>query len=301
MLIFAGSLDQAALDGLRGALNLGKRGRLSDREDALFGRAAIPAPDGSTLELELWRDEDAGPDQNPWSIVLKAPAGAQIGTEQIAQLRARSEAAAGSVGLRLAEARMFAVDPPADYQTEWRNPPLARTSHEAHLHMELTPCLCGGRRFNTSSVMLDLPGGAPGRRYTRTCQACGSLQEFTYRLPEEPLESPGFAYGGEEPSEVLDAAQWLWVADWYARAVPPDPARLPPDERRVAQGRLAAAVAAIDEIAKFIPPGADRVPPEAVWTPMGESVRSAEGERLSAGRLAAVRSAYAEVLDSISD
>jgi hypothetical protein len=115
MLIFTGSLDQTALDNLRGALNLGKRGRLSDREDALFGRTAIPASDGSTLELELWRDEDAGPDQNPWSIVLKAPVGANVSAEQIAQLRARSEEASESVGLRLAEARMFAVDPPADY------------------------------------------------------------------------------------------------------------------------------------------------------------------------------------------
>ena len=128
LLIFAGTLDQAALDNLRGALGLGRRGRLSDREDAFFGGRAVPASDGSMLELELWRDEDAGPDQNPWSIVLTAPVGAQVGAEQIAQLRARSEAAAGSVGLRLAEARVFSVDPPAAYQTEWRNENWLRTA-----------------------------------------------------------------------------------------------------------------------------------------------------------------------------
>jgi hypothetical protein len=127
MLIFAGALDQAALDELRSALGMRRHGRLTDREDALFGSAGIPAPDGSRFDLELWRDEDAGPDENPWYIVLDGPTGVRLTTEQLAHLRARPEEAARSVGLRLAESRVFKVDPPVDYQTEWRNENWLRT------------------------------------------------------------------------------------------------------------------------------------------------------------------------------
>ncbi len=180
-------------------------------------------------------------------------------------------------------------------------PPLARTSHEAYLHMDLTPCRCGNRGGETTSVTTELPGGGLGRRYIRTCNLCGVATDFLYRLPDEPLTAAGFAYGGDEPSELLDAAQWLWTADRYAAAVPANASVLPADERRVARGRLAAAVAAIDEILKFVAPGGERVPGWAVWTPMGEAMRAVEGERLDAGRLRAVRDAYAEALGAIPD
>jgi hypothetical protein len=180
-------------------------------------------------------------------------------------------------------------------------PALARTSHEAYLHMDLIPCGCGNRGGETISVTTQLPDGGLGRRYTRTCHRCGVATDFLYRLPAEPLDAAGFAYGGDEPSELLDAAQWWWAADRYAAAVPANAADLSPEDRRVARGRLAAAVAAIDEILKFVPPGEDQVPGWAVWTPMGEAVRAVEGERLDAGRLGAVRAAYAEALRAIPD
>jgi hypothetical protein len=178
--------------------------------------------------------------------------------------------------------------------------PLARSSHEAHLHMDLTPCPCGGHGGDTDSVVVDFGDGGMGRRYTRICHACGVAREFLYRLPDAPPEPADFAYGGAEPSQLIDAAQWLWAADRYARAVPAGAEALPPDQLRMARGRLAAAVAALDEVVKFVPPGADQVPGWAVWTPLGRTVRETEAARLSAGRLSAVRAAYASALTRLA-
>jgi hypothetical protein len=176
---------------------------------------------------------------------------------------------------------------------------LARTGHEAQLHMDLTPCPCGEHSFDRTSVVITLPDGDLGRRYAGTCPSCGAGREFTYRLPAVPLESPRFAYGGAEPSRLLDAAQWLWVSDWYLRSVPPGAEDLPPDQRRIARARLMAAIAAIDEVVKFIPANGDTVPEWAVWTPLGRTVREADGQRLSAGTLAAARSAYVQALEKL--
>lgn len=174
---------------------------------------------------------------------------------------------------------------------------LARTSHEAHLHMDLVPCSCGAYRFERSSAVVTLPDGELGRRYTGRCPECGADREFVYRLPAEPLAAgDGIVYGGEEPSQLVDAGQWLWVAEQYARAVPAGPDRLPRNERRQARGRLSAAVAALAEVLKFVPAGSTEVPRWAVWTPFGGQVRDSEPGRLDVGRLRAVQASYEETL-----
>ena len=177
---------------------------------------------------------------------------------------------------------------------------LARTSHEAQLHMDLAPCPCGESRFERSSTLITLPDGDLGRRYAGRCPNCGTDREFVYRLPAEPLTAKaGVVYGGSEPSQLLDAAQWLWVSDQYAKSVPAGSEQLPSDQRRQAGARLAAAVAALDEVLKFVPDRADDVPSWAVWTAFGAAVRDGEPGRLRAGRLRAVRAAYADLLRTI--
>ncbi|MCI4065041.1 hypothetical protein MRQ36_21735 [Micromonospora sp. R77] len=180
----------------------------------------------------------------------------------------------------------------------------ARTHHEAHLHLDLTPCPCGGRGGEISSAGVDLgDDDEVGRRYTQTCTACGASRAVVYRLPSVPYVPAGplgFGYGDREPSRLIDAAQWLWVADRYAALVPPGARDLPPADRDRARGRLVAATAALDEVLKFVPPGASRVPEEAVWTPMGRALRERDGARLDAGRISAVRAAYLEVLTDLA-
>ncbi len=176
--------------------------------------------------------------------------------------------------------------------------PLARSNLEAHLYMDLRPCACGDARFERAHSVFGLPGGGLASRYAGPCAGCGTVREFVFSLPPEPPPIPTgeIRYGDDQPSELLDAGEWLWAADLYARAVPPDPHRLPDPERRLARGRLAGAVAAIDEALKFVPPGDDRVPSAAVQSRLGGPLYQREPGRFRVARLTAVRDAYRSAL-----
>ena len=180
--------------------------------------------------------------------------------------------------------------------------PVARTSQEAHLHMDLTPCGCGEPRFDRTGAVVTLPDGELGSRYAGHCAACGAAREFHFRLPEHSFEVPPdieVSYGGPAPSELLDAGQWLWVADRYASTVPAGPERLAPDQQRIARARLSAAIAAIGEVLKFLPDDAEDVPSSAFWTPLGRSVYEPDPGRFRWSRLDVVRGAYEKVLRSL--
>jgi hypothetical protein len=164
--------------------------------------------------------------------------------------------------------------------------------------MDLHPCACGQSRFDRASTVLELPGGGLCRRYAGPCARCGAPREFLFALPERPVEAEAdeVRYGGPDPSELLDAGEWLWVADSYARSVPADPHRLPEPERRLARTRLASAAAAIDEVLRLVPAGSDHVPQDAVGSQVGTSMYHREPGRFRVQRLVAVREAYRSAL-----
>jgi hypothetical protein len=176
-------------------------------------------------------------------------------------------------------------------------PLAARSTHEAHLYMDLQPCGCGEGRFPRASSVVTVPDGELARRYNGGCVRCGTGREFLFRLPAEPVAvEEAVRYGGPEPSQLIDAGEWLWVAESHARGVPAGAEALPEADRRRCRVRLAAAVAALDEVLKFVPPGGARVPVTAVWTTLGRSVYQREPGRFRTGRLTAVRAAYAAAL-----
>lgn len=176
----------------------------------------------------------------------------------------------------------------------------ARSNLEAHLYMDLRPCGCGEARFDRASSVIELPGGELASRYAGSCARCGTPREFVFALPPQPMPVPDPAgdlrYGGDDPSALLDAGEWLWAADAYARAVPPDPHRLAGPDRRRARARLASAAAALDEALKCIPPGHDRVPAADVRSPLGAVLYQREPGRFRRARMAAVRDSYRAAL-----
>jgi len=178
-------------------------------------------------------------------------------------------------------------------------PPLARTSAELHLFLDLQPCVCGTVRAEWASRVRDLDDGLVAE-YTAPCPQCGRDRLFTFLLPEEPVESgpegAGFRYGGDRPSELIDPGEWLATADRLARSVPMLPAGAGPAERdrfRFALGRAAAALA---EVMRFAPPGAAAVPESACFTERGREVYRAEPGRFRLDRLAVVRESYLQLL-----
>ena len=174
---------------------------------------------------------------------------------------------------------------------------LARTRDEAQLFLDLRPCeRCGSTDMTWESALVFIDGRA-ARSWFATCPACGLDRKFTFWAPDPrtlPSRADGVAFGGPEPSELLDAGEWLWVADLTASRVPVN------DDRR-AWRQLAIATAAMDEILKFVPDGATEVPDSAFWSPRGQRVRSEEPGRFDRERLLIVRDTYREERDAVGD
>lgn len=175
---------------------------------------------------------------------------------------------------------------------------LARTNEEAHLYMDLHPCECGEIEFPRSSSVVETADGDLAGHYTGTCPQDGARREFMFRLPQQIVSPPGdgsVSYGGAEPSELIDPGEWLSIADAYARNVPADTAALAADGLAQARSMLTRAVAAIDEVLKFIPAGEDRVPEDAFVTVRGRAAYAKEPGRFRRPRLEAVRGTYANI------
>ncbi|MEU4621906.1 hypothetical protein AB0G04_18270 [Actinoplanes sp. NPDC023801] len=192
---------------------------------------------------------------------------------------------------RLREFTFRMTEPSAESQTSHRPGirviGLVRSVAEAHLFMHLHPCdVCGEEAFERhfGVVVVD---GEPCSRYTGTCPDCGSPREFTFRLPEEPLipDQGEPCFGVERPSELLDAGEWLWVADTIADSTPADPAGMDAQERQRAHYDLLTAAAAVAEARKFVAFGAEAVSPEALWSLAGQAVYEAEPGRFGWERL----------------
>ncbi len=167
-----------------------------------------------------------------------------------------------------------------------------RSIAEEHLYMALHPCPCGEVAFEEKHGIVSV-GNDLASRFEGPCKKCGAARRFDFRALEVGQQVPWPAYGGAEPSKIIDAGQWLATADRYAKAVP---AAKPssPEERQRALRLMQQALAAEEEVLKFIPPGADEVPPTAFWTPDGKAVRDREPGRFRKLRLEAVVGVYRE-------
>lgn len=161
--------------------------------------------------------------------------------------------------------------------------------------MELHPCPCGETDFGTTST-LAFDAGVWMVRYVGQCVECGRPRAFEFRQPDE-ITVPAEASWADtdQPSELLDAGEWLWVADRYA-AVPVEDLGGTQAERDLLRTDLLAAIGAIDEVLKFIPAGASRVPDSAFWSDRGRRMRAQEPDRFGRMRLLAAREAYVSQL-----
>ena len=165
---------------------------------------------------------------------------------------------------------------------------VARTRDEAHLYLELHPCPnCGSIDTPWEHGLADVEGEF-AISYAGICPGCDVERQYLFGVPARETKVVGWpTFGGPEPSELLDPGQWMDVADRAATEVPTDP---------VGAGKvLAVAVAAVDEVIKFVPAGQDAVPEEEFWTPEGQAVRDADPGRFRLDRLLVVRDTYREL------
>ena len=159
-----------------------------------------------------------------------------------------------------------------------------RTSAEAHMYMDQRPCSCGDIEFERQSAVI-MDRDVLCTRYDGKCRTCGTPREFVFELP--PTQRPitdRVEFGGPDPSRLLDAGEWMAVSEYYAK--------LDPGTR----DDLDIALAALDEVIKFLPDGVDSVPDKAFWSERGRIVRDREPGRFRRERLGAVVDVYRKLL-----
>lgn len=164
--------------------------------------------------------------------------------------------------------------------------PVARTRDEALLYLDLHPCpRCGSAETTWANALVELDDDV-AERYTGVCEECGGERGYLFGAPKREListESPVF--GGSEASQLLDAGEWLGVADLTAGHVPVG-------EPEAARRALSIAAAAVGEVVKFIPPGEDRVPDSAFWSAASQQTRDAGPDRFHIDWLLRARDTY---------
>lgn len=178
--------------------------------------------------------------------------------------------------------------------------PVARTHDEAQMYLDLHPCeRCGSIDVAWADTVID-DNGSPARRYAGVCGDCGAAREYVFAMPEQ-IPRPGpfdvVLFGGPEPSRLLDPGEWLLVADLCAQAAAVPPGEEPDDEARRS---LAVAIAAMEEIIKFLPDEADEVPERVFSSVRGRTVYHQEPGRFRRGRLYRVRNSYRDSLRAMA-
>jgi len=167
--------------------------------------------------------------------------------------------------------------------------PVARTRDEALVYLGLRPCECGSIDTEWDSGVVSVEGSL-AKHYTGVCEGCGAEREQLFSLPRREVMPRGWpTFGGPEPSELLDAGEWLWLADLTAGNVPEDPEN--------ARRALSMARSAVEEVLKFIPAGEADVPSDAFWSVRGREVRDAEPPRFRRDRLEVVRDTYRDLAE----
>jgi hypothetical protein len=170
--------------------------------------------------------------------------------------------------------------------------PFARSAAEADLFVTLRPCACGESDFDP---VIGMGEDAQGSllRYTGRCVSCGHDRTFLFRQkPYTTWPSRTQWADGPEPSQLIDAGEWLWLAESLVADYPVSNGCLVAEDPEQLKDDLTMAAAAVEEVMRFLPPGADTVPDSAFWTERGRDVRALDPGRFRRYRLEAIREAY---------
>jgi hypothetical protein len=172
---------------------------------------------------------------------------------------------------------------------------VARSAPECRLYIDLSPCSCGETAFDVRHALRTGPDGVLVAVYEGACPRCGLPRRFEFALdPATPPVPP--AYGGPRPSQIICPGQFALVADRAAASAELVPAGMAPAARSRGRDALARALAAQQEVIKFIPAGADEVPAAAFTSPEGRALYAREPGRFRRYRLEAVARAYRDAL-----
>ncbi|MEU3018459.1 hypothetical protein ABZ635_13815 [Nocardiopsis sp. NPDC007018] len=161
----------------------------------------------------------------------------------------------------------------------------ARSISEARLYIELRSCGDCGGSWTAPLHRLNLIGGRPVAVDTVACFSCGRQERFEFLLPTEVETASG--YGGADSSQIVDAGEFLWASDHYADLAFDRRDAATPQERAAVAELLKRSVNALEEVLKFVPGDADRVPLDDITSDRGRSLYGNNPDRFRAGHVEA--------------
>ncbi len=163
--------------------------------------------------------------------------------------------------------------------------------------MALHPCAsCGDEQF-AAVTRMTLEDGVLVTRYTGPCRTCRSTRDFRFRIDDEfavdgrtvPLTPGEPEFGRADPSEIIDAGQWLRSADRILAATPTSVLGVPAEEWRARRYLFKAAAESVGEVLKFVPGDDEDVPPRGFWTEDGLAERDRAPHRFRRDHLEHLR------------
>ena len=160
---------------------------------------------------------------------------------------------------------------------------VARAMAECHMYMDLHPCeRCGEPDFPWNRHVAAERDGQRLSEYEGECPRCATPRRFEFVLLDPNLPPP--ALGGPEPSTIIDPGEFYQMAVLCAAAaeLPENPT---PEDIGDAYDAAGDAAAAVEEVLKFVPPGASTVPVAAFTSDRGRAVHAADPSRFERDRL----------------
>jgi hypothetical protein len=171
---------------------------------------------------------------------------------------------------------------------------VARTADEAHLYMRMHPHSCGEHRFDPPHWQEDRDGTLVVV-YEGPCARCGKLRRFEFALdPAMPPPSPSFGHG---VSRILDPGEFMFASEAAAERV--ESFNGAAEASAQARRDLNYAIAALEEVLKFIPVGEAAVPDSAFPSSTGVLYQARHPDKFTRRYLDERLQLYRDVLASI--
>ncbi|MFD9453332.1 hypothetical protein ACFWBC_09620 [Streptomyces sp. NPDC059985] len=106
--------------------------------------------------------------------------------------------------------------------------------------------------------------------YEGVCRQCGRARHFEFQMAEE-IPPPAPAFGGPEPSRIIDPGEYAEVGYRVSRAACLELLNRPDSEHHKYRAALAYALAAFEEVLKLVPPGQEAIPADAFTSEAGKT------------------------------
>ncbi|WP_285543537.1 hypothetical protein [Streptomyces lavendulae] len=174
---------------------------------------------------------------------------------------------------------------------------ITRSAQESHLYMDLHPCGCGANRFDREHRVEDHEGVLVSV-YEGACPECGRTRVFEFVFSDDQPVAPP-AFGGPEPSRIIDPGEFLWVSERLSTESSLRLLNTPPAEQREIRPSVAYGAAALEEVIKFLPEGADRIPRDLFTSDLGREKYEKDPSRFTLKDLTAALKLDRDVLAGI--